>query len=477
MRVGGVIALDLLFAAAGMAFLFAVGLVRSTRDGLRLIGLAFLCGWALLGLGSSLLLMVGIGETTYAVLTIAALVIGVTLNVAPRVGGFSPARTWRLSPVGLVAGSAGVILLVAYLVELLRAKRLAQPASWDSWAFWVPKAMAIVYNGGLGTAPGSVESFANPDYPPFVPAADAAVFRFSGHVDPGLLPVQHWVLHVALFAAIVGLLWHRVSPGLLMPPLAAFALLPVYSADVGSLLGDEALLLSFAVAGIAAALWLLEREPRYLVLYALFGSVMALSKNEGFTYVILMGVLLLVLSWRGTTQRLVLVALAVPVLAMVPWKIWMRVNDIPPDPYYRFSNLLKPGYLSDRFDRLGTTLQRLPDYYLSYDRWLITLPVAALLVLLLVRRSPRLAIFVTAVVVVGFIGNVAVYWISPAPVDWYIATSGNRTATGPLVFVAALVPLMLAEAFGQAEPVAVDVRRWLAAARARLQTDPVGSQP
>jgi hypothetical protein len=471
-RVGGVVGLDLLYVALGYAFLAGIGLVRSRGDALRLAGLALLGGWAILNLGSSFALMAGANASLAVLLVIAALVAGVCVNLIPRVRGFSPARTWTLSPAGLLVGGASTILLVVYLGELLRRIRLAQPASWDAWAFWVPKAMALVYSGGLGTGPGSVESFANPDYPPFVPAADASVFRFAGTVDPGLLPVQHWVLAVALFAALAGLLWHRVSPGLLMPPLAALALLPVYSADVGSLLGDEALLTAFAVAGVAAALWLLEREPRYLVLYALFGSVMALSKNEGFTYVILMGIVLALASWRRRAARLPLVSLAIPILAMVPWKIWLHVENIPPNGYYSFGNVLKPHYLSHRWDRLGTTIHQLPQYYLSLDRWLITIPLAAALVVVLARRAPRLALFATATVVVGFLGNVVVYWISTPPVDWYIATSANRTATGPLVFTAALLPLLLAEAYGATQAATVPLRQRFEAAWTALRARP-----
>lgn len=440
-------ALDLLFVAVGLAFLYGLGLARSRAAVARYAGLALLCGWAAVGIGTAFLLMAGAAGTTAQICAVAAVLAAAGLALGRVARPVRPLpRAWLGSRRGAAAATCGALVLAASLVEMLRSVRLAQPDEWDAWAFWVPKAEAIVYTGGLHTGPGTIESFANPDYPPLVPTLDATTFRFAGHVDPGLLPPQHWVLAVALFAALAGLLWDRVAPAVLLPGLAVLSMLPTYQRDVGSLLGDETLLTAFALAGVAAALWLLARDPRHLGLYALFGSAMALAKNEGFTYVLAMGMLLVLLGLRRPRPWLTLAA--VPPAAMLPWKLWSSVNHVPPNEYYRFSNLLHPDYLGDRAGRLWHTLHALPQYYTSFDRWLLTLPVAALLLALVARRRPGLALFVAATVLTGFLGNVVVYWISPSPLDWYISTSADRTATGPLVFVAALTPLLAYQAIG-----------------------------
>ena len=68
-----------------------------------------------------------------------------------------PFAGWRPQPtaseanglgLGLVAAAFGV-LLVVYLEALFRASRLAGLSAWDAWAFWVPKAKAIYFFGGL----------------------------------------------------------------------------------------------------------------------------------------------------------------------------------------------------------------------------------------------------------------------------------------------------------------------------------------
>lgn len=450
MKVIGVAGLDLMFTAVGFAVLYGLGLVRSRASGIRLVGLALLSGWAAVGVSTSFLLMAGATGTATEVTLLA----GALAASGLVLGRFAPAlrqpRAWRSSLSAAAIGAGGLLLLLASLAELFRNVRLAQPAKWDAWAFWVPKAEAIVYTGGFHTGPGTLESFANPDYPPLAPTLDATAFRFARSVDPGLLPLQHWVIAAALFVALAGLLWARVHPAILFPTLAVLSMLPIYQHDVGSLLGDETLLTAFAVAGVAAGLWLIESKPAHLGLYALFGSAMALAKNEGFTYVIAIAVLLGLVGLRRS-PRAQLVLLAVPVAAMLPWKLWSDLNHVPPNDYYRFSSLLHPVYLADRSGRLWHTLAALPQYYGSFDRWLLTLPVAALLLPFVARRRPGLALFVVGTVAVGFLGNVIVYWISPSPLDWYISTSGDRTSTGPLIFVAALMPLLAAEALAQTD--------------------------
>lgn len=445
----------MVLAVVGLALLYGLGFVRSPSDGLRLLGLAILAGWAVVGVGVSLLLIAGGAGTALQIGLLAAGLAVVLAAAGRRVGAYRSRRVWQSSRSVLYLACGGALLLCISLVEILRSLWFAEPGKWDAWAFWVPKAEALVYSGGLHVGYGTIESFANPDYPPLVPALDATVFRFAGVVNPGLLPAQHWVLAAALFAALAGLLWHRVSPAVLFPGLAVMSLLPIYQNDVGSLLGDEALLTAFALTGVAAALWLLEREPRYLALYAVFGSAMALAKNEGFTYAIAMSLLLAVLGLRSR-PRIALLLLGIPVAAMLPWKLWSDLNHVPPQNYYRFANVLHPDYLLDRAGRLATTLDQLPSHYIAFDRWLLTVPVAAVLLLLSARSQPRLVAFVAGTAAIGFLGNITVYWISPAPLSWYIATSADRTATGPLIFLAALTPLIAAEALRQRHAEAAD---------------------
>ena len=52
-------------------------------------------------------------------------------------------------PMGSGRRCSLVALVVVYMEALFRAARLQGLSAWDAWAFWVPKAKAIYFFGGL----------------------------------------------------------------------------------------------------------------------------------------------------------------------------------------------------------------------------------------------------------------------------------------------------------------------------------------
>jgi hypothetical protein len=67
----------------------------------------------------------------------------------------------------------------------------------------------------------------------------------------------------------------------------------------------------------------------------------------------------------------------VPLLTIVPWKIWLATHDQPTSsPYYKFSNLAHPGYLANRAGRLERALSDLPQYLFAPHRWALVVPLA-----------------------------------------------------------------------------------------------------
>lgn len=448
MKLATLASLDLTFLLVGLAVLHGLGLVRSARAAARHACLALLAGWALLGVLGSFALTAGSSLGLGTVLVLALVVAAAGLAAGRRVAALPPPRSWGATPLRLAVSAASLIAIAVVLVaQLRRAWLLGGPWEWDAWAFWIPKAEAIVYRGGIGTGPGSFSSFANPDYPPFVPAADSLVFRMADKVDPSLLGAQHWVLAVAFLGALGGLLWHRVAPEILLPCLGVLVVLPAYDDAVASLLAEDSLAIAIGLAGVAGALWLLEREPRHAVLFAVFAAALTLTKNEGFMFALLLAVLLAGATFRSS-PRIAALLVAAPVVAILPWKLWTAAHDIPANPYYRPLDLLRPSRTVDHLDRLRTTLADLPGYYLHFDRSLAVVPVLAVLAVLAWRRRPRLVLAAAGFCVVAFLGNVAVYWVSDAPLRWYIDNSAERTSTGPLVLATVLLPLLAAEAIG-----------------------------
>lgn len=441
----GIALLDAVYLAVGAAALAAIGMARTVRAVALHAGLALVVGWAVVGTVASMLLIAGFSGAVWQILLAAAVLIVGGLLLARRV----PARRPRL--VGSPAGPqtwiavAGAAVLVVYVEALFWRSRHAAPTDWDAWSFWLPKAKSIVYFGGLDTSAGGFTSFANSDYPPFAPAVESLAFRFAGDVRTDVLPLQHWVLAVAFFAALAVLLARRVPQWIVWPSLALLALMPSFTSLVGSSLADEPLAMTVALAGVCGALWLQDGDPRLAAVAGVFLVAATLLKNEGLLYALLIAAMLAVLAPR----RRVLVPLALggaAVLALVPWKLWLSAHDVPRNAAYDPGDLLRPGYLADRSDRLWTALQDVPAYFLSWDAWLVALPLALALAFALVRTRPRLSAFVLGTVGVGFAGNLAVYWVSREPIDWYISTTADRTSATLAVFCAAIVPLLAAEA-------------------------------
>jgi hypothetical protein len=445
----GLIALNAVLLGTGLALLAGLGVVRTAAQVLRFAGLALVTGWAALGIAASFALMAGAALTVVQTVAIAAL-LAAAGALAARVVPARAEQGRRLQTHGAanVLAVAGVAVLLVYLEALFRRARLSEPGAWDTWAFWLPKAKSIVYFSGLDTDVGGFTSFANPDYPPLKPALDAIAFRFVGDVDPGALVVQHWLLTAAFFGALAALLAPRVRPAILWPSLAVLAVLPNFGALVGSLLADEPLALFFAVAGVCGGLWLLDRDPWLIALAGLFTAAAALVKNEGLMLALLLALLLAVVT-RGRPWRELAALAAAPVGAVIPWRLWMDANGVPESPALRLGDLVDPGYLADRTDRLSTALRELPPFLLAFDRWLLTVPLALGLALVLARRRPELSVYALGTVVLGFLGFATVYWASSYPLDWYIDTSAERVVSSLAVFAAALFPLLVSEAFEQ----------------------------
>jgi len=441
----GIVLLDVVYLLVGAALVVGLGFARALRSFLPYTGLALVVGWALVGSAEALLLTAGLSGSgaeaiaAAAVLTVAALAL--TRVVRPRAVRFVPtprgALTW------LAAGGLAVTLLE--LAALLRRALYDQPLAWDAWSFWLPKAESIVYFHGIDTSPGGFTSFTNSDYPPFAPAVESLTYRFAGRVDNGILPLQHWVICAAFVGALAVLLARRVPAWVLWPSLALLLLMPSFNHLLGSSLGDEPLSMAVALGAVTAALWLLEADDRLAVLCSAFLVAATLLKNEGLLYALLIA-LLLAATARGRRIVVPVALAAVSVAAIVPWKIWLRANDIPRNPAYDPHDLLRYHYLAERISRLGVAIREMPPYFFSWGAWLLALPLALVLAAVVVRRRPALAAFVLGAVAVPFAWYLVEYWITTFPIHWNIRTSADRTSASLAVLCAAVTPLLAAEA-------------------------------
>jgi hypothetical protein len=444
----GLAVLDAFLLGAGMGVLFGLGFVRNGRDAFRHAALALIVGWAAMGIVDSIAVILGSPLNRWTLATFAVVVAGAGVLVARRI----PARRLQIAGepgrASWVAVAGAAVLLVQLAALLRRALAAGAPTQWDAWAFWLPKARSIVDFGGLDTALGGFTSFANPGYPPLVPAVEASAFAFMGNTNASPLALQHWVIAAAFFGALASLLSVRVRPAILWPCLALLALLPTFTVLIGSMLGDEPLMLLLGVGGACAALWLLERDARYAALAGIFFAAAALAKNEGLPIAAVIALTMIGAALARRPRKLlapVLVLLA-PIVALVPWKLWLRVNDVHVSPDYRFSELLHPALLGDRLTRLSYGASHLPSHIFDPGHWLLAIPLMLVAVVLVAPRKPALAVLALAPVVAVPLGLLVIYWIGYPPVDWYVATTADRVVASAVVLAAVFLPLLLAEA-------------------------------
>ncbi len=123
-------------------------------------------------------------------------------------------------------------------------------------------------------------------------------------------------------------------------------------------------------------------------------------------------------------------------MALVPWKLWLRVENVAVSRDYRLSDLLHPSLLGDRFDRLSYGAHRLPLFLFSPHRWLLVLPLMLVATFLVARRRPALAVLALAPVVAVPVGLLVTYWIGYPAVDWYVATTADRVPASGIVLAA-----------------------------------------
>ena len=449
-------------ALAGLAlfnlFLLGVGTTvlalllgwRSVRQVVAGSGLGYMVGVALLGIVLSIELVVGVPFSFLTIVLTGAAFVLVAVAVRRPVGRWRPPPPETgTSGAGLVAVAFGTLIIV-YFEALFRAGRLAGLSAWDAWAFWVPKAKAIYFFGGLDEQ--FFRELANPTYPPLVPALEASAFHFMGSADAVTLHVQFWFFACGFVAAVAGLLAPRV-PALLLWPFVLLML--VAPRVVGRSLDPQADFLLdyfFALAALLVALWLVEREPWLLASASVFMGAALLAKRDGQLLVACILVAALVGSlrqWKFAWPRLGLAA-AVAAAIAIPWRVWFTSRDLT-------GELPSAGLLAlvDYPDRGWPAFESVITVLFAYELWLVVVPLVAVAVVLAfvsgARVLPAYALTLYALAIAGFT------WVLWSFVELEVpftqdegVTPTVRLAGSLVVASAAIVPLLLDAAWRNA---------------------------
>jgi hypothetical protein len=436
----GLTALNGAYLLLGLTLLWALRALPRWSDVARLAGVAYLLGVAAFGVLWTQLLVVGVPFGGWGIVatlvggTAAALGVGRSLGRRLPAGGGSAA-----SIASLLVTAVGIALVGLLLEALFRAARLQSLQAYDGWAFWVPKAKAIFFFGGLDeqvftTVPG-------PTYPPLVPILDAAAFHAMGGADTVTFHLQFWFLLVGAMAAIAGCLHRHVSAWLLWPSLVLVLVLPRFGERLLTPQADVLVDVLFVVGALLLALWLRDAATWRLVTAAVLLAGAALTKREGVLFAVaaFAVTLLAATARRGPGRTALVVAAAASLAAAVPWRLWYRSRGIggeaPPD-----------AGLGGSLDRVTDSLRLSLDVLFDTALWSVV-PVVALIALAgaAVWGDRRLAAYLGGLLAIVFAGGAWVtYSYADVPITADEALNPIVRYTGAIVLLAAVsTPLLL----------------------------------
>jgi hypothetical protein len=448
--IGGLTALNGAYALLGLAVLWTLRGLPRWSDVLRFAGLGYLVGVAAFGVVWTELLVLGVPFGGWAVVLslgggiVAALAVGALRGRPPPRGLRDPSAAAPV-PAALLVTAAGVALTGLMLEALFRAARLQSLQAYDAWAFWVPKAKAIYFFGGLDHE--VFTTVAGPTYPPLVPILDAAAFHAIGGPDTVTFHLQFWFLVTGAVAAIAGLLHRHVPAWLLWPSIVLVLAVPRFGGNLLIPQADVLVDLLFVVAALLLVLWLRDGHTWRLAAAALLLAGATLTKREGLLFAAAaLGVAVAVSLTRGRSTSLPLVAAAAAVVALaVPWRLWYRDQGIG-------GEAPSDAGLGGSLDRALDSLRLSADVLFDATLWSVV-PVVALIALAaaLVWGDRRLAAFLGSLLAVVFLGGA---WVTYSYVDVPITAEESVNPivryTGAVVLLAAVsTPLLLASAWNR----------------------------
>ncbi len=328
----GLAANDVLFPIVGGALLYLLGLAGSFGTGLRLLGLSYLAGWALLGTVISLGLLLGLPLTIFSVGATATVLVTGCVLVARRRGSPAPTASAPVAGSGLnrwITRAGAVLLGVGVIAATVTATRGEwNPASdYDALWFWLPKAATIYYAHGLD--PQLWREIAHLEYPPLMPTMTAATFAFTGGFHPSLIPFQQALLGVAFVVAAFALLDRYVPRWLSIPGLALLGTAPWFWAKLESPMPDQTLAYLVAAAMLASAIWLCEPRSAWLGLAVVLLAAASLTKLEGVLFGIALAAVVLgagLARYRRAGARAAVLLLGPG--AILLWHAWLGWNGL-----------------------------------------------------------------------------------------------------------------------------------------------------
>lgn len=465
----GLVVLNLFVLGVGYGALRGLAGRLSGQHVLRLGGLAYLLGVAVVEVIVSLELVLGVPFTRVTVVVTGLVVVIAGVLVGRRRVPPSDGSRLGLPPISVVSALLASAV-VAYLVSLFRSLRLAELYDWDAWFNWTLKAKALYYFDGLeewvfGAIPSTGHAYTG--YPIGFPIFQALAFDAMGSADVVTVNLLYWFFSAGFAAAVVGLVAGRVRMELVLAVLLAALVMPGFTGIPVPGGAERPLAFLVAIAALLVLLWLEERRAWQLGCVSILLAGAMVTKREGALLavcVVAAAFVAAIPQRRFAWPRIALAGLVAVGLA-VPWRLWVLIQGLP-------SDAPDAGYWGtfEHLDRvlpaLGIALRAL----LGYELWLM-LPAATVLaciVGLLGPRSRSAAVFLGVFLSLAVLGSAWVTVANPGlglSLD-YAVNPATRFMVTPALTAAAILPLLLTRMWQDSEHGTAAVTARLASARA-----------
>lgn len=450
--VAGVVALNVLFVAAGYCALAAPLAGRSVASRAGYAGLALLVGAALAGVGTFLATIAGAAAGIGTLIAVLAIVAAAGLGLArwPRARaalGVPAGRAPEAAGARLVAVAAAYVVVAVCGFALVGGFR-SSPWLDDVWGIWLPKGVALAELGldpSLFAPNARYVPFDVLDYPLWWSVLLALDMRFVGEIDVRAVDAQLAILLVAFVGAVARLLWGSVRPWLLAVALLLLAASPELLRHAQGGIADLPLAIYLTLFTLALAGWVARRHGFWLLVAAVSGAASVAIKSEGLPQLLIVAAFVAIVAGLVDARAIAGIGLAVgiAVLTAVPWLLWRDAHDVPSS--VRARDALDPGYLADRADRAEQSASSLAQELL-HPHWLFVVPLVLVLGLAAARSLQRpIALAPGLLVAVLYAFWVWAYWAESEDIDYLLATSAYRVVDTPVLVAWLGVPL-LAEA-------------------------------
>jgi hypothetical protein len=149
---------------------------------------------------------------------------------------------------------------------------------------------------------------------------------------------------------------------------------------------------------------------------------------------------------RRLGLRPLLPAVAVPVLVLLPWLLWVGGHHVAAEQEgVLYTQTFHPATLGDRAGRLLPAAEQLAREAFDPEAWLIVLPLVVVvgLAAIFVRSLRAAAAFAAAVLGLIFAALLWAYWVGDTPtVQSLLAGSADRVITTGLVVAGLFLPIL-----------------------------------